>query len=142
MVSENTNFNISEEHIEQQQELELERQFLEIIEESRDSIIDKPDKIEIACGLLSIFFSGKMTQHALTLVMKLVNILMKDDKLPKSFDELVKIILKNNNDNIRYAKKWYCFICKIFVTLNKEDKEQRFQRKCNKCKERYNIIYR
>jgi hypothetical protein len=83
-----------------------------------------------------------MTQHALTLVMKLVNILMKDDKLPKSFDELVKIILKNNNDNIRYAKKWYCFICKIFVTLNKEDKEQRFQRKCNKCKERYNIIYR
>ena len=142
MVSENTNFNISEEHIEQQQELELERQFLEIIEESRDSIIDKPDKIEIACGLLSIFFSGKMTQHALTLVMKLVNILMKDDKLPKSFDELVKIILKNNNDNTRYAKKWYCFICKIFVTLNKEDKEQRFQRKCNKCKERYNIIYR
>ncbi len=49
MDSENTNFNISEEHIEQQQELELERQFLEIIEESRDSIIDKPDKIEIAC---------------------------------------------------------------------------------------------
>jgi hypothetical protein len=32
MVSENINFNISEEHVEQQQELELERQFLEIIE--------------------------------------------------------------------------------------------------------------
>jgi hypothetical protein len=33
------------------------------------------------------------------------------DKLPKAFHELVKEILKNNNDNISYAKKWYCFIC-------------------------------
>ena len=37
-----------------------------------------------------------MTQHALSLVMKFVKILVKDDVLPKFLDELVKTILTIN----------------------------------------------
>jgi hypothetical protein len=79
---------------------EIEKELLEIIEESFDSKLDKPNKVEISCALLAIFFSGLMTQHALSLVMKLVKILVKDDELPKSFYELVKTILTNKNDAI------------------------------------------
>ena len=69
---------------------------------------------------LRFFFSGRMTQHALSLVMKLVKILVKDDELPKSFDELQKTILSNNNDAIEYSKNMYCFICKKFFDVDKE----------------------
>ena len=68
---------------------------------------------------LRFFFSGRMTQHALSLVMKLVKILVKDDELPKSFDELLKTILTNNNDAIDYRKKMNCFICKKFYNVDK-----------------------
>jgi hypothetical protein len=37
-----------------------------------------------------------------------------------SFDELVKTILTNNNDAIKYRKKMYCFICKKFSDVDKE----------------------
>ena len=61
----------------------LEKELIEIIEENYDSKLDKkPNKVEISCALLVIFFSGRMTQHALSLVMKLVKILVKDDELP------------------------------------------------------------
>ena len=139
----NNEFNENEEPQEQYQE--IEKEFLEIIEENFDSKLDKPNKVEISCALLAIFFSGRMTQHALSLVMKLVKILVKDDELPKSFDELVKTILTNNNDAIEYSKKMYCFICKKFFDVDKEKinhlsqeerKEIRLKRTCDSCSER------
>ena len=105
-------------------------QFIEMFKETKDSA-NKPDKIEMACALLAAFFGGKMTQHALSLVLKFVNILTNGE-LPKRFDELSKIILSKNEDKIKYNKKWYCCICKIFVST-----DNRFQRTCNNCKERF-----
>jgi hypothetical protein len=64
----NNEFNENEEPQERNQE--IEKELLEIIEENFDSKLDKPNKVEISCALLAIFFSGRMTQHALSLVMK------------------------------------------------------------------------
>ena len=106
---------------------------LKVIEECSQSSDTEgiPDKIEIVCALLATFFSGKMTQHALTLVLQLINV-MTNHHLPKSFDELSKQILKSNNDRIEYTKKWYCSSCKKHITI-----DSRFQRICSFCKERF-----
>jgi hypothetical protein len=140
-------YNVNEEPQENQQE--IEKALLEIIEENSHSQLDKPDKVEISCALLAIFFSGRMTQHALSLVMMLVKILEKDDELPKSFDELVKTILTINKNAIDYNKKMYCIICKKFFIVDKDEikhlapeekKEIRFKRKCDICNERFELI--
>ena len=87
---------------------------LEAIEIS-SNFDEKPITIEIASALLATYFSGKMTQHALTIVLKLMNILIEE---PKNFDELSKLILKENNDKITYSKKWYCYACKIYINID------------------------
>lgn len=107
---------------------------LRVVEDAKDAS-GPPDKIEIACALLATFFAGKLTQHALTLVLKLFNVIV-DNELPNNFDELSKLILKNNKDKIEYTKKWYCPACKKFVIL-----ENRFQRICYICKERFYKIF-
>ena len=106
---------------------------LKVIEESSESsnIDDKTEKIEIACALLATFFSGKMTQHALTLVLKLINII-NNIQLPSCFDDITKLILNNDNDKILYKKIWYCSACNKQITI-----DNRFQRICNFCKERF-----
>ena len=58
---------------------ELMQTVIQVIEESSE-LEQKPELIEISCALLAAFFSGKMTQHAMTLVLKLMNILI-DKKL-------------------------------------------------------------
>jgi len=92
-----------------------------------------------------------MTQYAMTLVLKLMNILI-DKKLPKNFDELSKLILNKNNDKITYRKKWYCPTCKIYEdkdSSNEEDESQindRFEKKnradrmCKLCRERFLFV--
>ena len=92
---------------------------LEAIEIS-SNFDEKPNKIEIASALLAAYFSGKMKQHALTIVLKLMNILKK-------------LILKENNDKITYSKKWYCYACKIYINIDDKD---RTERTCRNCKER------
>ena len=79
--------------------------------------------------------------------MKLVKILVKDDELLKSFDELVITILTINNDAIEYSKKKYCYICKKFFIIDKEiknlkpkKKELRFKRKFDTCNETFKFI--
>ena len=81
--------------------------------------------------------------------MKLVKILVKDDELLKSFDELVITILTINNDAIEYSKKMYCYICKKFFIIDKDEiknltpeekKEIWFKRKCDTCNERFEFI--
>ena len=49
------------------------------------------------------FFSVKMSQNCLSIVLKIINFLI-DAKIPKSFDELAQIILKKNNDESEYDK--------------------------------------
>jgi hypothetical protein len=92
-----------------------------------------------------------MTQYAMTLVLKLMNILI-DKKLPKNFDELSKLILNKNNDKITNRKKWYCPTCKIYEnkdSSNEEDESQindRFEKKnradrmCKLCRERFLFV--
>jgi hypothetical protein len=63
--------------------VELMDTVIQVIEKSSE-LEQKPELIEISCALLAAFFSNKMTQHSMTLVLKLMNILI-DKKLPKNF---------------------------------------------------------
>lgn len=108
----------------------FENELLEIIDEMIKTN-DKPDKLGFACLLLTGFFSAKMTQNCLSIVLKIINFLI-DAKIPKSFDELAQIILNKNNDKIEYDKKWYCYMCKKYIRIE-DDKRQR---KCPDCSER------
>ena len=60
---------------------------IQILNDTRESDNDEPTEIEIACALLASFFSGRMTQHALSVMLRLFKILLKAN-LPSSFDEL------------------------------------------------------
>ena len=133
---------------------ELMDTVIQVIEESSE-LEQKPELIEISCALLAAFFSGKMTQYAMTLVLKLMNILI-DKKLPKNFDELSKLILNKNNDKITYRKKWYCPTCKIYVKIDEDkdssnekdesqindrfEKKNRADRMCKLCRERFLFV--
>jgi hypothetical protein len=55
--------------------VELMDTVIQVIEESSE-LEQKPELIEISCALLAAFFSNKMTQHSMTLVLKLMNILI------------------------------------------------------------------
>ena len=88
------------------------------------------EKLEISCALLAAYFSGRMTQNALSINLQLFNIIL-NNKLPKNFNELCNTILQNNNDKIDYKKTWYCCSCK--KTINPDNKRQR---KCNICNDR------
>jgi hypothetical protein len=81
------------------------------------------------------FFCGRMTHHSMSIQLKLWNAVL-DDFVPKNFNELCKIILKDENDKITYEKTWYCNRCKNYVVVN--DKKQR---KCIICKQRLLIFY-
>jgi hypothetical protein len=52
------------------------------------------------------FFSGRMTQHALTVQLKLFNIVL-EDVLPNSFNELWAKIINHSDDKIEYEKTWF-----------------------------------
>jgi hypothetical protein len=60
---------------------------------------ENPDKIKIASA---VYLGGEMTQNAKSIVIKLMNIVM-DNELPNNFDELSKLILKDNNDKKTYT---------------------------------------
>ena len=92
------------------------------------------ENLELCCALLASFFSGRMTQHALTVQLKLLNIVL-EDALPNSFNELRA---KNHlDDKIDFEKTWFCNKCKLYV-VPVENK----QRLCLVCKDRFiNVIY-
>jgi hypothetical protein len=92
-------------------------------------------KIEFACAQMAAFFIGRMTQHSMSIQLKLWNAVL-GDLVPKNFNELCKIILKDENDKITYEKTWYCNRCKNYVVVN--DKKQR---KCIICKQRLLMFY-
>ena len=84
-----------------------------------------------------------MTQNCLSIVLKTLHF-FNDVKTPKSFDESAQIILNKNDDKIEYNKKWYCYMCKKYVEIEKnkscrqnKDDENKRQRKCIDCNERF-----
>ena len=94
------------------------------------------ENLELCCALLASFFSGRMTQHALTVQLKLLNIVL-EDALPNSFNELRAKIMNHSDDKIEFEKTWFCNKCKLYV-VPVENK----QRLCLVCKDRFiNVIY-
>ena len=57
----------------------------------------------------------------------------KPYKIPTTFDQLSKYILKNNNiDELIFSKTWYCSNCIKIVKLKNPN-----QRSCSVCNYRY-----
>ena len=80
--------------------------------------------------LLSLFYSGKFTQDAFRSVLRLFKLTTGND-IPTNFNSLVKILLKETDQNINYKKKWFCQKCKDHMHLT-----QSKQRNCSICKTR------
>ena len=64
-----------------------------IMEDAVDPTYTQED---VAFAMLTLFFSGKITQTALETCVKLFNILT-GKKLPQEFEDLLKIIMKTNS---------------------------------------------
>lgn len=102
------------------------------------SILNMQDKNiglkEMAAAFLAAFYSGKITQKALSDFIKLHNI-YSSNKLPSNFDGLAKILV-DKDANLSYKKTWFCNICiKSFEELN-----HRFQRECHICSSKYSSL--
>ncbi|CAF0831338.1 unnamed protein product [Brachionus calyciflorus] len=86
-------------------------------------------------SILSVFYSGKMTQHCLNLVLKLFK-MFTNYEIPSTFDQLSKILLNKVEETINYSKKWFCSDCKKIVFL-----ENPKQRSCIECSTKLDIFY-
>lgn len=99
-------------------------------------LLQKTDitKEELAAAYLTLFFESKITQEALTTIIKLSNI-TSAIKLPTSFDGLLNI-LTNKDILVDYQKSWFCGNCLKHIS----SLESRLQRICLKCNTRYRIL--
>lgn len=92
---------------------------------SNDEIFTQDD---LNLGWLSVFFSGKMTQHAFNQVLRFLNF-TNANKYPSNFNSLVKSIMKNCDDEIKFSKTLWCEnCCKKVLNI-----ENRFVRNCSIC---------
>ena len=95
------------------------------------------NETELAAAIMTVFFYGNMTQKAVNLLIKLINIISVV-QVPSKFDNVLSILLKNSKlDETNYEKRWYCETC---FKLCEVAKENRFQRDCNTCKSKYTHI--
>ena len=89
------------------------------------------NEIDLACGLLSTFFSTKITLSAFSTILDFLRIIKPEFKIPKSFNECSNLLLKSYSDEIFFEKKWYCNNCDTYIILNHPK-----QRICNVCTNR------
>ena len=85
----------------------------------------------ISTALLSLFFSANLTKTALESTIQLIQLLVPDIRIPKTFDQL---ILRVQEYNLKYEKHWFCQKCKEFV--RKETSGDSKQRICLNCNNR------
>jgi hypothetical protein len=89
-------------------------------------VLGRNSKEEIAAALLSVFYSAKLTQSALSIVAEFASILVQQH-LPNSFNQCAKIMFEESGDSIKFEKFWFCKIC------NEYSKITQYQRRCLKC---------
>lgn len=115
-----------------------------IQEPYQDKSFQEPtyNKDEVAFAILTLFFSGKMTQTALETCVKLFNILT-GQKLPQEFEDLLKILMKNDdnkgeNSCKNFVKKYHCPTCEVDIEVSRDN---RYQRICKNCNTRLLMFY-
>ena len=89
------------------------------------------DEEEIAAALLTVFFNGRLTQHAFNLQLKFLNT-FTPLKVPCQFDTLLNKIKPLKTTTEEYSKIWYCIVC----SKKYDQLEYRTQTRCEKCKSR------
>ena len=95
--------------------------------------LNELNKQELVVAILTVFYKGKLTQTALRLILKLINI-VSPIKVPTTFDGLKGVLMENEQKELSFNKTFYCDMC--FTKSNVKEMENRFERACNKCKSR------
>ncbi|CAF0766894.1 unnamed protein product [Brachionus calyciflorus] len=96
--------------------------------EDDDPISDLHKSEYISMCILTLFYSGKLTQSSLILVIKLLNIITNLN-LSTNFNSLSKSLLSNIQETISYEKKWFCSLLNIFYWFNLEEQIKRLFKK-------------
>ena len=113
-------------HIEEPQPVVKNQGNIEIQIEIEEENFNTTNEESLMCAsLLTVFFSGHLTQTALKLVIEHTQ-LFTANKLPKSFNQL---ILRVQNEKLEYEKIWFCQNCHLKIDLN--DSKQRICLTCN-----------
>ncbi len=102
-------------------------------EEALPNNYQEPREDSIYASLLTLFYSGNLTQSAFKLLLEHTQLLTQIN-LPKSFDQLLnkmKIFESNN-----YNKTWFCQKCKKETELVYSK-----QRSCLICNEKLHVYY-
>ena len=102
-------------------------------EEAASNAYQEPQEDKICASLLTLFYSGNLTQSAFKLVLEHTQLLTQVT-LPKSFDQL--LIKMKVFESDEYNKTWFCQKCKKKTNLICSK-----QRACLICKEKLHVYY-
>ena len=103
----------------------------EVSEDLLDQIVDFSEDLskESTCALLlSVFFNCRMTQRCMSLVVKTMTLITRIE-LPITFDGIARVLMRVDNDQLQFKKRWYCVHCSMLFS----DLSSRFQRNCTEC---------
>lgn len=78
---------------------------------------DEKHKIANSAALLSLFYSGKLTQSAFKLACQCFSLLNRDleNLIPKNYDQCADILLKTCDEQINFTKTMYCRFCSTII---------------------------
>lgn len=93
-----------------------------------DILRENLSELELCAALLSIFYAINVTQEGFKIVLRFTSLLVEPLRIPSSFDECVKVLLKHTDDSIDSMKNWFCPVCEIITSLS-----NCYQRSCTNC---------
>ena len=103
----------------------------EVGEDLLDFMVDFSEglsKEAVSALLLSVFFNCRMTQRCMSLVIKSMTLIQRIE-LPSTFDGISKVLMRADNDQLQFKKRWYCVYCSTLLN----ELSSRFQRNCSHC---------
>jgi hypothetical protein len=117
---------------EENEDIELDTNIIDSLKNNKDI-----SEVEMVAIILIAFYKSKVSKDGLSTFIKAFNLLL-NLKLPTTFDGLINILLKNENENIKNhkAKRWYCSRCKSFRQINNHT-----DRECFECKDTLLMYY-
>jgi hypothetical protein len=85
----------------------------------------------VSTALMSLFFGANLTKTALQSTIELIQLLVPDFKIPKTFDQLMLRVLESE---LKYKKRWFCQECNKYIEI--ETNGDAKQRLCSDCSHR------
>ena len=85
----------------------------------------------VSTALMSLFFGANLTKTALQSTIELIQLLVPDFKIPKTFDRLM---LRVQEHELKNKKRWFCQKCNKYIEV--ETNGDAKQRLCSDCSHR------